>query len=802
MSNVIINQGKCEKLDNELVVDFPFELDHFQKFGVNAIEKDHNVMVTAHTGSGKTLLADYSIARTILVKKKKCVYLSPIKALSNQICSGYRRKFERFGIPPEEVGILTGDIKSNPDAKLLVMTTEILRNSLFKMKDVGVTKDTDLPDDLLDELGLVVIDEVHYINDKGRGQAWEDVLTMLDPKIQLVMLSATVNKPEDFCQWLYQIKKVPINLIPTSHRVVPLEFSVYDDEKLCPIMSSNGVFDGKSYDEVVKDYRKSIKGKHPVKKSMINRLVAYLKKNHKVPAIFFCLSRKKCESFAHSITYNMLSSEESKEIEKLFFKYTKDYTDTHESLNQFQDIKKQLLKGVVYHHSGLVPILKEVIELIFTKGLLKILFATETFAVGVNAPAKTVVMMEVEKYTEGGRRSLTSSEFKQMAGRAGRRGMDKVGYVVYAPVYNMPSHQQMRNIMTGKPDTIKSQMNPDYNLLLKLLLSKSVSLDKFSNSTLYNKEVKHYVTLKKETLKSSVKKPELSDDNEKLLNEYHQMVKKEKEIQEMGFSVSGKDVKKRTKFERKIRKEIKDFDKVWEKYQLYLNQSDEQKQVEKDIEVESNRFSLVCRDMLALLDYHGYIKVKNVETGNIFEDIQINKKGVIASQINECNPLLLTEMIISDIFDDLSAQEIVGLLALFINDVKTGEEITVKQVNGTKNLHQKFHQIEKLIDTFIESEKYYYLEFYLKDYWKVNYEMVDLALEWAAGKSLGEVLIKTDMYEGNFVKNMLKIANIAQDLSCLFKIHGELEIIPKLNKIAELIVRDVVTINSLYLKMV
>jgi superfamily II RNA helicase len=389
-----------------------------------------------------------------------------------------------------------------------------------------------------------------------------------------------------------------------------------------------------------------------------------------------------------------------------------------------------------------------------------------------------------------------------MAGRAGRRGMDKIGYVIYAPVYNMPSQTQMRNIMTGKPETIKSQMNPDYNLLLKLLLSRSVSLDKFSKSTLYNKEVVKYVTTKKEVLKDSIKKPEIDEKDEKLLEEYLKMVNKNKEYQELGYTLSNKMIKNQRKFQNKIKKSIDNFDKVWKEYREYMDQSDDQNQAEKDIEVESNKFYLVCKDMLELLDYHKYIKVKNVKSGNLFEDIEINKTGVIASQINECNPLLLTEMIVSGIFDDLSPQEIVGLLAIFINDVKSGEEITVKQVKGTNKLHEKFHQINKIIDTYIDSEKYCYLEFHLKDYWKVNYEMVDLALEWASGKSLGEVLSKTDMYEGNFVKNMLKIANIAKDLSCLFKIHGELEILPKLDKVTELVVRDVVTINSLYLKMI
>ena len=402
--------------DNDLAYNFHYELDAFQKEGIYRIYKNENILITAHTGSGKTVLAIYAIAHC-LKHNKKVLYTSPTKSLSNQKYAEFTEKFD-------SVGIMTGDIKMNPDAQCIIMTTEILRNILYRYNnDIENNHITSLIN--IEDVGAVIFDEVHYINDPDRGKVWEETIILLPKDMTLVMLSASIDKPEVFASWIGDIKQKPISLIPTSHRVVPLRHYFWNsyifdnngkDElkwELVEILDDKGHF--KNYDIMKKNYKM-----YDVNKLM-DKLVDFLLDQNYIPALFFKFSRKKCETICKTLRNNLLTHEEIYEVENTFNYYMKDYKKTYEILPQYQDVYTQLLKGVVYHHSGLIPILKEIIEILYSKGLVKILFATETFAIGVNMPTKTVIFTDLNKYDNKGLRQLRTDEYLQMSGRAGRR---------------------------------------------------------------------------------------------------------------------------------------------------------------------------------------------------------------------------------------------------------------------------------------------------------------------------------------------------------------------------------------------
>jgi len=363
---------------------FPFELDSFQKHAITSINKDHNVLVTAFTGSGKTLVAEYAIMKS-LEKGKKIIYTSPIKSLSNQKFYEFKQKF-----PDASPGIMTGDIKFNPFGNIIIMTTEILRNMLYKKNNKLDTLDKldslnklDTPDKLDIDIDLdldvdtVVFDEIHYINDVERGKVWEECIIMLPKHIKLVMLSATIDKAPEFANWLYQVRERPISLIPTFKRYVPLKHYYYlhgesqkgdtpldaISNKLVDLYDENGKFYRENYEKLVqvkRNYDKYIKKKHSKKNGIFTPLINFLEEKNLCPALFFVFSRKKCEEYASCVYKSLITGEEQHLVEKTInyqLMKIQDYKKYVE-LEQFIEIKKLLMKGVAIHHSGLIPVFK------------------------------------------------------------------------------------------------------------------------------------------------------------------------------------------------------------------------------------------------------------------------------------------------------------------------------------------------------------------------------------------------------------------------------------------------------------
>jgi superfamily II RNA helicase len=779
MSYVKILDGTAEDTPDP-AIQFNFPLDNFQKHSFNCISKDQNVLVTAHTGSGKTAVAKYAVAHYIK-KGKKIIYTSPIKALSNQKYKEFKEEFEdnfsKLIGHPVSVGIMTGDNKIKPDADCVIMTTEILRNALYEVGE----KSKYFQNDFTSTLGCVIFDEVHYINDKDRGHTWEETIILLKPEVTLIMLSATIDKPEEFAQWIGSQKNKVVNLIPTTTRAVPLEHYIYTDYNLFKILDSHNKFQDQSFDKALKAY-------NPLQKNRLTELVQFLKEKNMFQTIFFSFSRVNCERYAKSVTLELITYQERSEIEALFNKYMHKYHKQYEHVQQYSQIKDLLLKGVAYHHSGLIPILKEVVEIIFQKGLIKILFATETFAVGVNMPTRTVVFTELEKPTEESKRLLTTEEYRQMAGRAGRRGIDKIGYVIILPQYSFPDKQELKGAMLGKVKHISSNFMIDYSFMLKILQSRSTNFDAFMDASMFKKDNTKFLEEEQQNytkLKQQVQYLETTFGDITPFEGLAKIDAQEQEYKTMGFSLN----KQQQKEKARLLKQLKDPNKYHE-YKQFTKQKDQLHKLEETLQLYQNTITTTSATVLDVLIKADYVTPSKT----------ITMKGILAAQINECNSLLLTEIITRKLFDNLSPQEIAAVLAIFLDDTVNKEEITsTRQITCSPNVRSVISTVEGIINEFQTLEHECGVELTDYNFWNIYYNYVDAVYDWTDGKPLAAILANLQIYEGNFVRNMLKISNIAKDLVYISYTFGNLVIIPQLEKINSLIIRDIVTVNSLYI---
>ena len=799
----IFNNNVCENIipEEDLAYNFPYPLDPFQQEGIYRIYKNENILITAHTGSGKTVLAIYAIAHC-LKNNKKVLYTSPTKSLSNQKYAEFIEKFGNNG----SVGIMTGDIKMNPDAQCVIMTTEILRNILYKHTARDNEKENIVNNSLIDisEVGAVIFDEVHYINDPDRGKVWEESIILLPKEITLVMLSATIDKPEVFASWIGDIKEKNISLIPTSHRVVPLKHYfwksyVFDNNgkddlrwELLEILDDKGKF--KNYDLMKKNYKINDINK------LMDKLVTFLVDQNYIPALFFKFSRKKCESICKTVRKNLLTFEEISIVENTFNYYMKDYKKIYEILPQYQDVYSQLKKGVVYHHSGLIPILKEIIEILYSKGLVKILFATETFAIGVNMPTKTVLFSDLEKYDNKGLRSLRTDEYLQMSGRAGRRGLDKFGSVIILPTMELPDQTSFRNTLTGKSPMLNSKFKLTYQFVLKTLCSNVFDINNFLSKTLVmneNDKKTIFMYIEKKNLENKLDKIKFSEDNLKLMNDYQKIYKK---LTDTFFVVKKKDKDKLEK-EKKNIENTPHFKNLYNEYQDYCNYLKELENIDNNIWWNNNSLKNNIDIIVKLLEEEGYV-MSNDESINkniLFQNKKITTKGIIAMGINECNELLFTEMIYQGFLDNLEFPEIIAVISCFINERdQSSEERYISNLKVSNSIKNVLNKLKFLSEDFIKKEDQSKL--YIGSDYNLYLDFIEPSYIWAEGKSINEVYKYTSIYDGNFVKAIMRINNICENLMDICKNIEKYDICSKLENYDKILIRDITSINSLYVK--
>jgi superfamily II RNA helicase len=749
---------------------FKFKLDPFQEKAIEYISKDENVLITAKTGSGKTLVGEFQIWQS-LNKGKRVFYTTPIKSLSNQKFHDLKQ------IYGDRVGIMTGDIKFCPHADIVIMTTEILRNLLYKQgtstEHIGITAELSLAN-----LDAVVFDEVHYINDPGRGSVWEECLVLLPPEINLVLLSATLDSPEPFVNWLTTIKQKPCHLISTQYRIVPLVHMTEDNEV---IMDAKDNFHFEKYktwfrkyyaqQDELRKHKERVKSREEgqvIEKdvrvgSFIDRMNKLILKLDK-PALFFVFSRKMCEEYASKVSADLLTSSETADVKHIVKFHLHKYTEL-QHIAGFHKLNSLLEKGVAFHHSGMLPILKEIVEVLFDKGFIKILFATETFAVGINMPTKTVVFTSYRKYDDltENMRMLRTSEYIQMAGRAGRRGKDDKGIVIYLPIREPEDPQLIKDMMTGKQATVQSQMKFDYAYILATIGSGKSVQEKTYWAT---QTVNELAEIEKERL---LIQKELSTYDEVIMD----VCEIRHEIQQ--------NIKNSTNAERRT-------------YQQYLAKWDNShmgpkwEKAKKDYvqyNLLKDKLLKLIREMVDIQKYLEDIETRKsflFKNGYLDGDV-LTPKGIFASEVHEAHPLLLTELYTHKWLDSESSNTIVKTLSCFLDEPTTEEHIpATKHIDGLRKYGQQMEKSE-----------------ILKSDWKVTDYWHDVVGEWLDGNDF--VCEKFGVEHGNFVRAMLKLANIVREWVSISTIDQNTTMIEKMIGIEQKLVRGFVIPDSLYLRI-
>ena len=419
-----------------------YELDSFQIDAIESLYENLNVLVTAPTGAGKTIIAERGIEE-YLDKGNRVIYTTPIKALSNQ-------KYHDFMSSGFDTGLLTGDRNENPDAGLIIATTEILRNMIFTN------------DERINDIGLVVLDEVHYLADKERGSTWEEIIIHLPKDIKLLCLSATIGNENEFLNWIVS-QRGPTDLIQSKIRPVPLEISLItaskDDEQILAIKSTE--------DKRNKPIFKLDKKFKRFRKPSLSDLISYIMNKKATPCILFYFSREKVENKARYAANLNFKIKKNVQLRHLFENIFDGITNEEYQLLNLDELYWMWSRGVAYHHAGLAPIVKEFVEFLFLNRHIDILFATETLSLGINMPAKSIIIDSSFKYDGLKTRLISKSEFLQLTGRAGRRGIDSKGYA-YINYDKRVENSWYNDLFDLKPNNLKSSYSNSYGSVLNL----------------------------------------------------------------------------------------------------------------------------------------------------------------------------------------------------------------------------------------------------------------------------------------------------------------------------------------------
>jgi superfamily II RNA helicase len=767
-----------------------FQLSEFQEKAIQAINDGHHALITAHTGSGKTLPAEYAI-KHFVSQGKRVIYTSPIKALSNQKLYDFTQKY-----PTISFGLLTGDIKTNPAANVLIMTTEILLNKLYG-GSTGIEMDIET------ELACVIFDECHYINDKDRGQVWEQAIMMLPKHVQMVLLSATIDNPQGFANWIENCGEKQVVLCSTTHRVVPLTHYIYQTanegffkkvgdkaiaeslrknmNKCVCIKSADGVFMEDTYNTFY-----NIANKYDTacnRKYVLNNLVEHMKTENMLPAIVFVFSRALVEQCAASITvplfddsiddmlpYHKIETECERILHRL--PNWREYKE----LPEYQQLVGLLVKGIGIHHSGMLPIFREIVELMISKKFIKLLFATESFAIGLDCPIRTAVFISLEKHDGAAQpRYLYPHEYTQMAGRAGRRGIDTVGNVIHCiNLFAFPPKHIYKTVLSGNPQILNSKLQLSYQIVLKSmqtgqslydLVSKSMMMDKFNKeraakqfqinelqAALENKhEQQQYITTPIDIVKKYIAATQPKVTN-RILDQYPKV-----------------------KTDATFIKQLECMEQTLNNLQASLETMDNQINME-ETKIKSGLQTYIDR-------WPQFIDCCSALCGS------------------EVNPVLLAAIMFeTEFFKDFDAISLASLLSIFC-EVRIKDDFVECEDEFMKT---QLNLLNDLAVALVRTEEHNKLVPSIKDTFLPA--IVDDVVEWCLCENEGEcraTLQQLDIVKGisvgDFVKALLKISVLARELANVADCIGQIDLKHRLSQIDALLLKHVATNQSLYL---
>lgn len=838
---------------------FQHELSPFQKHAIQAIVDGNHVLVTAATGSGKTLPAEFAI-RHFTGLGKRVIYCSPIKALSNQKTYDFTHKY-----PDITFGLLTGDIKTNPSAQVLIMTTEILMNQLFA-KETTEESSLSFKMDIERELGCVIFDELHYINDAHRGHVWEQSILMMPAHVQMVMLSATLDDPVKFAGWVearsfatsdcegrsfapadceghnrgFQsspalrasdapfaqyatLKQVVI--CSTDKRVVPLTHYIYMNgteglykklkdketearfrksfDKCLPIRSADGVFNESTYKEA-KTILDSLSANdiHMKRKNVLNNLFAHLRDNEMLPAICFVFSRKAVEQCAEEIVVPLLEDDSKVsytvryECESII-KRLPNWRE-YQSLPEYHQLVALLEKGIGIHHSGMIPVLREIVEFMISKKYIKVLFATESFAIGLDCPIKTAVFINLKKYDGGDQpRYLLPHEYTQMAGRAGRRGIDTVGHVVHCSnLFELPSMTTYKEVLCGTAQKLTSKFQIYYPVVLNLFKNlehvSTEDIERFIENSMLQKEIDSVLGgLKRESDEIS-KKIANKEQGFANLKTQREILKEYSDLQvKLEFSAN----KKRKEIDTTIRKMFATNANLEKDYVFYMDYLRLKKSLEETnhcIRANENFVYNRVQRLLQVLVHVGVIR-------SVGED----KYTLVSHFMSEINPILIAHLCNQwNYFADFGAEDLVAFFSIF-TDVRVHEESRIySPYSDNSMMDEKLKSFVLLKNDLLQIEEKHGIQMKDSGLDDFCYDMVDTMYEWCACKDEADCknviaeIEERGVSVGDFTKAVLKISTMCRELMSICE---NVELMRKLTEVDKLVLKYVATNQSLYL---
>jgi len=798
---------------NNFYNQFKFPLHDFQKWAVESIVTGNHVLITAPTGTGKTVPAEFALNYFHSIGKKT-IYTCPIKALSNEKFYDFTRKF-----PHINIGLVTGDISCNPNADVIIMTLEILMNKLYNS-----SRTTSFEIDIENELGCVVFDEIHFINDEKRGTNWEQTMMMLPSHVQIIGLSATLDHPENFAQWLEDTLNKDINCLRKEVylcrkliRSVPLiHYSFISStasvnkiikdkaiqqeiqqivNKPIVIQNEKGVFNDLNYQKIHKIL--NLFEKHDIqikRRHILNKVSEYLVENEMLPALCYVFSRKQLEICAEELTTNLLEFDSKVpytvdyECEQIIRKLPnyREYMELPEYIKTVQLFRK----GIGMHHAGLIPILREMTELLFSKGYIKMLFCTETMSIGINLPVKTTIFTDVNKFNGDVLRTLYSHEYTQAGGRAGRLGLDSVGHVIHlSNLFRNVDSICIKEMMKGIPQKLSSKFNVSYNLLLNLI-KMNKNIDDFMNLSMTTIEINGYIheyTDGLSNLKEKQKNTSHFINPIEIIQEYIELKNKKNDFVN----------KKRKEIERKIQNIFENYNFIEQDANIYM----QKRKLELEILNVENKI-VNCQNYLK--NKKKIIFEKMLNDNYICEGNELTLKGEIASNIREVHCLIFSNLLFSNTqLNNLTSIELVGLLSCFTNISVPDDKKQVFPNSDNELLNNFILEIVQMYNEFNDFEKVNDIKNDCDT--EIHFELISYMMDWSnctcdteCKEVLQRLSLEKNIFSGEFIKAILKINNIVEELKNVCDMIGLIELSHKLNEIPNLTLKYIVTNQSLY----
>ncbi len=806
---------------------YSYELHDFQKWAVKAIVTGNHVLIMAPTGTGKTLPGEFAMNH-MHSKCKKTIYTCPVKSLSNEKFYSFTQKYQHISI-----GLITGDLRCNPDANVLIMTTEILLNKLYQLKSKTATTKSSVSFemDIENELGCVVFDEIHFIGDEHRGHVWEQTLMMLPNHVQIVGLSATLDNPEKFATWLetkgdtLATVEKEVFLARKLVRAVPLihysfivahasvnkhikdkalqEEIKRSTNKAFVIQNEKNEFNDVHYQNIVKMLKLFEKHDIQVKRQFVlNKLGEYLVEKEQLPAMCYVFSRKQLEIYAEEMTTNLLEFDSKvpytvdRECEQILRSKLSNFEE-YLHLPEYLRLVKMLRKGVAIHHAGMLPVLREIVELLFARGFVKMLFCTETMSVGINLPIKTTIFTDINKFNGEIIRTLYAHEYTQAAGRAGRLGLDKVGHVIHLNnLFRNVDSVSYKQMMNGKPQTLTSKFKISYNLLLNLLDIGDTNLVQFASKSMAIEDLSKQMTLLQTQM--STLQTELQQIHS-YVGQLRTPIESIQELLELRKSHLNAVNKKRKEIERKIAYLHDTHKFITQDLSSYLKIAEKEKQINVLKNQYDNLYTYFDTGVSNVLQ----ILQKERFVGENESTFQLTDSGKIAAQIRELHCLAFSKLYIDGKLNTLSATQLVTLFSCFTN-VRVSDDVRdhVPKSDDTQ-LNQLAIDIEQLyvhydnmevahnVKTGTESEIVFDLMYYVERWCNAkNIEECKLVLQ--------DMEVEKGIFLGEFVKALLKINNIAAEFEKISEMTNNIAFLHTLNDIPTMTLKYVVTNQSLY----